>query len=359
MIYYYNTLFSIECFHQYYTDGFCRDLQVEPTEECFDTLKGYGLLFKQRDNGGVVIVEQNNTGTEMLPVLEPKVPLEAGTVFTFKICLKNPLFLNITAVDQKEIEPFSVFVFSNKPGAVESIFDGIRSIQVHDGPLAGPVQAVGKVFRHHVNLSLNPVLLAVHDESGLLLSQIPVNSTMPGVTVDLGGYPEGRYELRSLDAAGVVVQSQKVFAGSDFLSPRLFGFLQVRYTPEIMGHSEKQHAFTLDFESRRIDWIYKINVEEIEPGEGESLALNNIQLQRADLSTNFSKSVSLAEPRQVIFSSDDRIKLREKPYKGIQLKDGAAVDADVLIKNMPNPEIDRLVKDEASDLRSEMYLTIK
>jgi hypothetical protein len=42
-------LFTITCTHQYFTNGQCSDLQIEPTAECSTLLKNYHMLFKQED----------------------------------------------------------------------------------------------------------------------------------------------------------------------------------------------------------------------------------------------------------------------------------------------------------------------
>jgi len=373
MIDYYVPFISIECMHNYYTNGLCPDLCMEPTAECRELLTAYRLLFKQRSNGGIVISEQKNTGTEAVPVLEPKIPIDAGKVFTFKFTLKNPLFLNITDTDLGAIGPYSVFVFTNEPEDPVIEEDGIQRVTIHSGALSGPIQAVGKVFRYPVDHSLDPVSLAVYDESGLFLFKIPVDATMPEKDLDLNGYPEGTYEVRSLDAADAVVVSHRFFVSNDFLSSRLFGFLQIHISEEMVAPGAGQYAFILEFAGRSIPWFYKIIVKpkETDPAAelGEELDINEIEL--VDAPVDFSKEVIPGDPPgsgQVNFSSDTPIQLREQPYNGIQLKivsnggeteeEGEEVSPDVLVKHMPNPGIDRLLKDEASGLRAEMSLTI-
>lgn len=356
MIDYYKRWFSIKCFHAFYTDGYCRDLAVEPTDECRKTLRRHKLLFKPQENGAVVINEQRNSGTEASPVLEPKIAIESDTIFTFRLTLKNPDFLNITNLNQGLIQPFSAFIFTNAPGASESSDGTVRSVEVHDGALGSPLPIFGKVFRYPLGPNLNGVAIAAHDEAGQFLFQINLISQASEVTIDMNGFPEGIYQLSSLDVLGGTVASTQVFISNAYRTPQLFGFLQVRYTNDILSDAEDQHAFTLSFENRQIRWVYNIDVKEREPDHPDNLDPNTIQLENTPVA--FTRSVVTTPPKSVTFTSNQPIALRQKPYTGIQLTNGSGT-SQLLIAHMPNPETRTLVKDGASDLRSEMRLTIK
>lgn len=353
---YYQCLFSIDCRHAFYTNAKCRDLLVEPTEECSQLLHRHRLLFKPLDTGGIVISERRNVGTEVAPVWESVVAIAPDTTFTFQLRLRNPHFLNITNVNQSLIKPFSAFVFTNAPGASESSDGTVRSIQVHNGPLGNPISVFGKVFRYAIAPSLNPVTVAVENTAGQRLFQVNLTPQTSELTLDLNGFSEGIYQIRSFNELGTEVSSQQILISDAYTVPQLFGFLLVRYSNDILSDIEDQHAFTLSFENRQIRWIYRIDVKETEPDAlHPPLDPNNLQLQNVPVA--FTRSVVNTPPRSVTFTSDAAIALQQQPYPKIELRNGAATQP--LIANLPNPEPRHLVKDGSANLRAEMRLTIK
>jgi hypothetical protein len=352
---YYQRLFSIDCRHAFYTDANCHDLLVEPTEECSQLLRRHRLLFKPQDTGGIVITEQRNVGTEAAPVLEPVIAIAPDTTFTFQLRLRNPDFLNITNVNQSLIKPFSAFIFTNAPGAAESSDGIVRSIEVHNGALGNPMAVFGKVFRYAIAPSLNPVTVAVENAAGQRLFQVNLTSATSELTLDLNGFSEDIYQIRSFNELGTEVSSQQVLISDAYTVPQLFGFLLVRYSNDILSDIEDQHAFILSLENRQIRWIYRIDVQEIEPGHPNNLDPNNLQIQNVPVA--FTRSVVNTPPRSVTFTSDAAIALQQQPYTKIELRNGAATKP--LIANLPNPEPRHLVKDSSANLRAEMRLTIK
>src|SRR4051794_22456034 len=84
----FNRLFSISCNHQYFANGQCSNLQIEPTNECQTLLNRYHLLYKQEDiNVYSVLVQQLNNE------VKPPVPPSA---LTFYIFISNYAFYNYT-----------------------------------------------------------------------------------------------------------------------------------------------------------------------------------------------------------------------------------------------------------------------
>ncbi len=356
---YYKPLFSIECAHGFYIGEVCRDLAIEPTAECSVQLGRHRLLFKPQETGGIVIGGQRNIGTETSPILEPQVAIAPDTIFTFQLRLKNPNFLTITNVDQSQIKPFSGFVFFNAPGTPETTDGTIRTVQVHKGALRSPLGFVGKVFRYAIVSGLDVTTVAVHNAAGQKLFQINLLPQLSEARIDLNGFPEGIYHLRSFNASGTEVANETVFVSDAYPLPQLFGFLQVRYRDDLLQGSEEGLVFSLAFENRQITWVYKIDVKDSDSGHPDTLDPNNIQLQSENLA--FKRS-QIAE--KVTFTSNQPIAMQQKPYQGIQLthstpSTNGSETTNTLIPHMPNPETRHLVKEGASDFRAEMYLTIR
>ncbi len=350
---YYDKLFSIRLLHGFYNDGLCQDLLIEPTNKCQKLLRDQQIIFKSSPQGGDLLITQKNTGTEEMPVLEPRVNISEDTTFTFKILLENPKFLNITQLDQADIKPSHVYLLSNLPGASESTDGNIRSVEVHNGALTQPRLCVGKTFRHKIEPNLNIVAVAVHNEDNQKIFSLPCGENATDIDVDMQSQTEGIYQLHSINSSGITVATKIYFLSNDHLSTKLFAFIQINYSADILADSEKQHNFTVNFANRSIDWRYTINVREISPLHPDNLDVNTLSIHNPP--TSFSKSVISAPPKSVTFSSNLPILLREQAYPGIQLRDGS----EVLVEHLPNPVINRLTKAGGSDLQSEMSLTIK
>lgn len=350
---YYDKLLSIDLFHSFYNDGDCQDLTLAPTDECQILLRDQQLIFKSSPQGGTLLVTQKNTGTEAAPILEPRVNIAEETIFTFKLLLKNPEFLNITQLNQRDIKPFYTYILSNLPSASETSDGTTRTIETHNGALSHPQPCVGKTFRHQVKAGVNIVAVAVHNAANQKLFSIPCGVNATDISIEMHAYSEGIYQLHSIDSSGTTVETQTYFVSDDYLSTHLFAFIQIHYRADILADSEKQHAFTVNFANRSVDWKYTINVKEISPLNPDNLDVNTLSIHNPP--TSFSKSVITVPPKSVTFSSDLPISLREQAYTGIQLRDGA----EVLVEHLPNPVINRLTKASGSDLQSEMSLTIK
>ncbi len=99
----YNTLFTINLRHNYYTSGLCPDFNLVPTAECQANLRRFGLGAKQV--GGVLVVYfEQNFGAP-----KPRLTLTDWTRFSFVMQLKQFAFYNYTVLP-KALKPF---LFSN------------------------------------------------------------------------------------------------------------------------------------------------------------------------------------------------------------------------------------------------------
>ncbi len=358
---YYRPLFTIACRHDFYEDGLCLGLTVEPTVECQRLLSRHRLLWKATENGVLVIGENQRTD---LADLALRVSIAENTRFNFVLKLKNPYFFNITQVNQNFVQPNFAFIFTASETATPAE-DG--TVSIHDGALSNEVITdnlmivVDKVFQFPIAQSLDMVRVAVEDEDEQELFALNVQPTDSSVTIDLQGFAEGIYQLRSFDSTATEISLTRVFSSASRMTSQLFGFVQIPYVSSL-----EEPIYTLNFANRQINWQYEIEVREIAAEHPNNLELDNIELIFASNTFNpavsFNKEVDVAA-RKVSFVSNQRIPLRQQPYTGIQLSYAADEDgnSEILIPNMPNPTVSRLRQDETSsaDLKAQMSLKIK
>ena len=350
---YYRPLFTIACRHSFYENGVCPDLTVQPTVECQRILSRHRLWWKAREDGILIIGENESTPTGDLT---PRIPIAENTRFNLVLKLKNPYFLNITQVNQNFIRPNSAFVFTASASATQA---GDGTVTVHDGALSNGVipnnlmLVVGKIFQLGIDQSLNPVRVTVENEVTEALFSVYFQASDTSITIDLESFPEGIYHLRSFDETGTEVAMTRVFSSESSITSQLFGFVQIPYVASLV-----EPVYILNFASRQINWQYEIKVGEIATGHPDNLQLNNIELSPTPVS--FNRQVDTVA-RMVSFVSNARIPLQQQPYTGIELSYVSGGDSEILIPNMPNPDISRLRQDETSgaDLTAQMYLTIK
>ena len=369
---YFAPLFSFHCVHDYYTEKLCPDLQFEPTAQCAEMLSGYRLVYKPTINGGVVVSECKNTGTEAEPIWTPLNSPEKGMILNFKVIMKNPLFLNITDINQSQICSRSAFVFANKENFTaeepDEAPDKKRFVEMQTGVPANPVPTVGPIFIYPLPMPQKPVAVRLYDESGKKMQDIILKPGMNTVGFDLSGAREGFYEVRCLNGSGVVVKTDQLFVSDAFLSPQLLGYARVTFLKDVMDHIDTPHVYTLSFKNRKIKWKYDITLNRVK--NGDNIDTSKLKLVNPPVSFKLNEiSSPQDETKRVEFLSDTAISLREKPYAGIGLQlltDTTDTGNDQpekpepmdLLKNMPNPAIDRLVTDERGDLLSVMYLKI-
>ena len=359
----YEPLLSLQCFHDYYTKKICPDLIIEPTEACTALLADHRMLFKSTVSGGAVLLERYNTGTDAVPAWTPVVAPTKGIILTFKVTMKNPLFLNITDTVQQAFGSRRAFVFANSVVSPVTIQDGKRYVSLQTGVLANALDTVGSVFTYPVPLTLNPASVSLHDAVGTQLKRVTLKPGTNTVTFDLQGALEGNYELRSWDGSEVLVKTDRFFVSDAFLTAQLLGYIQIHFLPQVMDHINTPHIFTLSFKNRAINWRYKLTVKKADNGA----EIETSKLTLVNPPVNFTRTVIPTQPnmpKRVDFKSNDTIAIKEASYGGIGLRllpyAGEATEKKMdLIKNMPNPDVHRLVKDGALNLRSEMVVNLK
>ena len=334
----------------------------------------------RHDAGITVRAECVDEGNAATPDWKPVIPIEKDTVFHFALTIAAEDFATFTDVDQSQMAPFRVFVFGNTASSPKTADGDVRRVQIHNGAIRDPIRVVAPMFKialEHSNAdaSRRPYRVTVHDEAGNQVLQSIVAAEMsngsvsipPDVGFDLSGRSEGIYEVRIFDATGASLSTEKIFVSDSYRTPGLFGFVRVRYSQDILDDSETQHAFDLKCTSRSIPWIYKVKVEDFTHDALTPWDPDKVKLKLpAGFPTTFTRATVAGAPRRLTFSSAAPIALREAPYTKLVLQHvvpgpgrSGNDKIDVLVANLPNPRLDRLSKDENSNLLSEMHVTVK
>jgi len=96
----YEVFFQVLVMHNYYTDGRCKDLIIEPTVETKSKLRGYNILFKPQADGFMLALNRLKDYS-MANFLRPE-------TFDFSFKIRNPQFLRFTDLPY-EASQFHVF----------------------------------------------------------------------------------------------------------------------------------------------------------------------------------------------------------------------------------------------------------
>lgn len=179
----YASLFSIECRHDYFSNGRCTPLALRPTPACQRLLERYRCLFRATAAGGMVAFPSEE-GADFQALYE-----EAGPL-SFDLVSDDPYLLNYTDGEPAE----GLYYFNNlgdAPDAADLLHPPGQALA------AGPLPVVAKRFRHRLDQPIGNACLSVVDS----LNDAPVwqNPACAPETrdcaLDLSALADGRYRL--------------------------------------------------------------------------------------------------------------------------------------------------------------------
>lgn len=87
----YRTFFTIELLHQFFADGRCRGLRLEPTADCRSRLAGHRMTFRQVGNTGYALGWADD---DSVPFIEP----DPATVLRFELLVEDGRLNQFTAL---------------------------------------------------------------------------------------------------------------------------------------------------------------------------------------------------------------------------------------------------------------------
>lgn len=371
---YYEPVIHMEVFHAFYKDGLCKALTFEPTPECLNTLNQFRLIFKNTETGFALVGEKKNTGTEMAPVLVPKIDIPVGTKFYFFIKTLRNDFLNITDADMIQLAEGKKFYFWNAPLTPVVVNGSIATLDIHNAPITTALLPGVVNFMAPVNIAEDPFKLVLLDANANVVTEQTVprdkyNKIIADkIRMSDTPLPEGIYDVQQVDAAAMITSVQRYFLTQPGLAWDIAGILAIEYNATLSSHDDKIVKLEIHLPNRGIHWVYQVEVEKYtDPTEvgftydPNNLFLNNTSNNVASVSSVFTKSVIVPvnpqDNNKVRWKSNNLIGLREASYKDIKLIDTAATDP--VIENMPNPDPIKMKDDGGGNYETEVFMKIK
>jgi len=386
----FQSLFTIQLLHDYYSKhaGRCVDFEMVPAEDCSRLMKNMRILHKDFGSRFFTVVEATKLVNENPPPvfnLFPFSDFDNGIVFRYYLLLKNLYFSNFTAISLQMSER-KRFYFSNlsknKTGDVLSLSNNIsvfsttkiyapgelvkgpdnnfyEAVRTSDGTAASKDLANTKYWlqaplaRPYVNINDQVTLIGENLNYKLetpathIISKIfaltKTNENLPydslietveqvftqnqqTVTIDFSRIKPGRYKLIVNNE-----QEQWVYVDPAALRQNVFGVIEVHHLDKLPADFqllENNHlkvpepVFTIQFKNRSIFWKY--------------ISLNG-DISLADSSPS---PQNFLPASGAIVTSEKPIAVSEKPITTLT---ASKTGTDKQIKNLKNPEIEKLV----------------
>lgn len=351
----FNKLFEVEVLHNFYKNGYCKDLEIYPTANCMQYFINNKMVFRNSNTGfKVSYTAVDEVGT---PLIELK-----DNTFQFVCKIKNPqrfYYMTKMEFNSSELETGNIARFSNDSVTTEALSDSIihRVVSnefVYDFPFKA------------VDLLLDQASLDILDFDD---TSIVIESYTGIKPDDLGNYNQ-KIEFEGID------NKRYVFRVSDTNNPskdyviqvdnqmtreNIFGLIEISYEA---GSLEK---YTMQLFRKESYWkFFIVNKNSLIDFSSEELELNDTSASATAPYSIYSftntaqpdTNISIDGYETAVFTSDALIPCYEVPKLNLQLKRVSdpphAVDIE-LISHLPNPVIHGKVNE---DNESEIYVFI-
>jgi hypothetical protein len=310
--------------HTYYA-GACSDLQFVASRGTAAQMRSARLLPRVIDGNLRVLFEADAAGSPIRDL--------AGSALMFGLKLVNPQFDNFTEPLVGDAARLPLFTNSGDAARLSSPQAAVL--------VAGP-------FQHSPQLAARPVALRLSDANGTLLSTQTLNADSATAAFDLGGHPEGVYQVDESTAGGGSAHTDVVLSPSLSSIP-VWGVLVIRIDADFHAHPPE---FAIQLQSRKDQLEYFIVADNFTTAEIAQLSLTDGGFQdegRAEVHFVRLPPAGWADPvitptllggdanNTVMFQSVEQVTRRERGMRRIQLNR----NGDVLVENLPQPGADR------------------
>lgn len=339
--FHYISLLRLKLNHEYYTPAVMRDLKLAVPIETQRKLYAAGLLYRPADDGCHLVAESiDNGGT-----LEMTRPIEEDLKLSFFLKLQNPLFLNTTEGDRAFLGE-NLFYFNSN--SANSTSEGEEML---NGPLLNPVTFTsGTLSVSRTNSSAAKLQVTGPDA---FTTVILFTSPSGSIYILFNPTNPGLYTLQELDATDAPLGTPvDVYYHPEAKSHNPIILMEVIIAPPVDLLNPTTYLF--NFEARKVLWRYQIYKHDTPSplGSIDSYTSLAVDASSSDLPVSFS-AASGTDP--VIIESSGSIKLREKPYRPIQLQNGP----ETVLQNLANPDVSRLQQDGSqwvSNINLNLYI---
>ncbi len=340
-------LFSITVTHTFYTsnDALCPDFKIQPTPSSITLMASLGLAFRAEKCGFSIFIQRERQPDLLAYLLanankDPSGAPEFWERLTFSMQLKNPLFVDITAlpIDTKtsQVNLYGCNCQSHQEDA---------AVVLAAGKFMGG-DALYPVVGNEVTLSLPPTTkrVVVTDISGAIvmpqpgcddIAIFPTQGGTDGVQRALLNFSDLPYDLYTITAMDA--EEQSIDAGKYpwtvlYVAPQpnsmvLLDMLFTQPTPESAGvypisslfaeqPAEFDYvAYQLPFDARRTYWQYFV-VSQEPRGQLRDLQIKG---QDAQFHQNEQPVVLPNGSTAIVFKTDTALPLRQKSLQHFQL----------------------------------------
>ncbi len=363
-------LFNLRLAHDYFIGGRPSGMNLRPTKATQRLISGGRMLFKPVPNGITVLYEALDD--EKTPVVQHKGKMK----FVFALIVDNPKrFFNVTDLDMKETDrkfrSADILYFKNSTGSANPetishiLLDSLRSKSF--SYLFGFPGTPGSVIFSLTDAGGQKISAGKYAEGNPLPVEITLAPDEEGIyrqNIDIRNFPDALYRIMVREEGSAEWMTKEVFYAENELSSQIpAGIVEIVLGP---GHLyDDTHDYQLKFTSKKTIWKYYIINRN---GKFEDTGNLDIEDKSGDFS-EFYESVGfirdIAEPPEaagikgeetVIFRSEEPIPFYEEPKTSICLKKKS--ESACLIKHLPNPSHNGVIKDSGEGGESEIYVFI-
>lgn len=337
---YFNTLLKIQFSHEFYTDKNCKDLKIIPTQSTRNLLERFGILFKNKKNGAVLLYESPDGSLTM------KIKIEKQLKLIFQFEQINTHFNIFTDTDSKN-GLLKFYYFNN----LNPVINGADHILLN-GVALEPLTLCNKLLKvEKVSPSSKYIIIKdINDQKTKYFFHTDFNE----LKIELTDFEFGKYTLEQFDDThNKLGESYTFYYSNDLTSSKLFGIFELFINNTYDLSNPINHVF--NFKSRPIFYRYKILKKTSSPPviidniNASTLLIKHEPENPAD--EILFEAATGSDP--IVIKSQSLIKLKEKGIEKIRLKK----NNETLIANLPSASANKLEND-GSNWFSDIYVYV-
>jgi len=333
----YRLLIELRLTHQYYRDGRCPDLLLEPTDATVCLLRNHRCILKSAPDTVRILTEVNETN-------EPVIPLSLGSTLAFHLRVGNPEFALFTDLAGLHDKSDPVFTNASKHSSGGRLDVISRTHWQEDRfTVRQPLEKAAFTLQGRPLLNLNPLDFAVTGSEAVtqVAAYDPAGKV---ITVDArGAEPDARFTVRY-----------------QVLPPLRRGVLadvEIQIDETLPGPGEGTAEFEIAFPAKQLRWAYycvtnlnglRNTVEIVDAAANETRA---IRFSGTPLDQDSGRQDEIArslaeqypEMKRYRFISDETVPCRQTPRASLRLQvAGQDPSPAALISALPNPALRNL-----------------